>query len=172
VVLPPGFSFISSNVAAQLSTTADGRLKPAFANPSGQSNPVTIHARTTTAKFPPTQYADVFFDDTKTLYDLDAPDTHLIKVDQSYSDYRKGASARLDSLEYLKLQDMRVIDLDIAKVFTPIQEGKSAVIRLEVPISCPPAMRFPLFLNPARLARIRGARLSRSSTSTPKIITK
>jgi hypothetical protein len=74
VLLPPGFSFISSNVAAQLSTTADGRLKLAFANPSGQSNPVTIHARKTTATFPPTQYADMFFDDIKTLYDLDAPD--------------------------------------------------------------------------------------------------
>ncbi|HEV3141406.1 MAG TPA: hypothetical protein VGY57_12855, partial [Vicinamibacterales bacterium] len=48
VLLPKGFAFISSNVAAQLSTTADGRLKLAFANPSGQSNPVTIHARKTT----------------------------------------------------------------------------------------------------------------------------
>src|SRR5215470_10408665 len=51
VLLPKGFAFISSNVAAQLSTTADGRLKLAFANPSGQSNPVTIHARPTTATF-------------------------------------------------------------------------------------------------------------------------
>ncbi len=54
VLLPKGFAFISSNVAAQLSTTADGRLKLAFANPSGQSNPVTIHARKTTATFAPT----------------------------------------------------------------------------------------------------------------------
>src|SRR5947207_12195082 len=51
VLLTKGFAFISSNVAAQLSTTADGRLKLAFANPSGQSNPVTIHARKTTAAF-------------------------------------------------------------------------------------------------------------------------
>ena len=33
----------------------------------------------------------MFFDDVKTLYDLDAPETHRITVDQSYSDYRKGA---------------------------------------------------------------------------------
>jgi hypothetical protein len=135
VLLPPGFSFISSNVAAQLSTTADGRLKLAFANPSGQSNPVTIHARKTSAAFPPTQYTDMFFDDIKTLYDLDAPETHSIKVDQSYSDYRKGATARLDSLEYLKLQDLKVIDLDTANAFTPKQDGKSTVIRLDVPIT-------------------------------------
>jgi hypothetical protein len=135
VLLPPGFSFISSNVAAQLSTTADGRLKLAFANPSGQSNPVTIHARKTDAKFSPTQYNDMFFDDVKTLYDLDAPETHTIKVDQTYSDYRKGADAKLDSLEYLKLQDLKVIDLDTAKAFTPKHEGKSSVVKLEVPIT-------------------------------------
>jgi hypothetical protein len=125
VLLPPGFSFISSNVAAQLSTTADGRLKLAFANPSGQSNPVTIHAKKTTSNFPPTAYTDMFFDDIKTLYDLDAPETHTVRVDQSYSDYRKGAAAKLDSLEYLKLQDLKVTDLDTAKAFTPTKEGKS-----------------------------------------------
>src|SRR4029079_12586909 len=58
VILPKGFAFISSDVAAQLSTTADGRLKLAFANPSGQSNPVTIHARETTAVFTPSAFDD------------------------------------------------------------------------------------------------------------------
>jgi hypothetical protein len=134
VLLPPGFSFISSNVAAQLSTAADGRLKLAFANPSGESNPVTIHARKTTAKFAPTPYTDMFFDDIKTLYDLDAPDTHTVKVEQTYSDYRKGPVAKLDSLEYLKLQDLKVIDLDTAKPFTPTHAGKSTVVKLDVPI--------------------------------------
>ena len=61
VVLPPGFSFISSNVAAQLTTLPDGRLKLAFANPSGQSNPVTIHAHKTTANLTPLPYTDMFF---------------------------------------------------------------------------------------------------------------
>src|SRR3954447_15467796 len=90
VILPPGFAFISSNVAAQLTTTADGRLKLAFANPSGQSNPVTIHARKTTATFPPSKFEDMFFDDVKTLYDLDAPESRRVAVEQIYSDYRKG----------------------------------------------------------------------------------
>lgn len=134
VILPKGFAFISSNVAAQLTTQADGRLKLAFANPSGQSNPVTIHARKTTAAFTPLQYADMFFDDIKTLYDLDAPDTHTIKVDQSYSDYRKGGKARLDSLAYMQLQDLKVIDLDTAKDLIPVKEGKAMIVKLEVPI--------------------------------------
>jgi hypothetical protein len=134
VLLPKGFAFISSNVAAQLSTTPDGCLKLAFANPSGQSNPVTIHARKTTAAFAPIPYTDMFFDDIKTLYDLDSPGTHTVKVDQSYSDYRKGDKAKLDSLDYLQLQDMKVIDLDTAKALTPLKEGKSTVVKLEAPI--------------------------------------
>ena len=92
VLLPKGFAFLSSNVAAQLSTTGDGRLKLAFANPSGQSNPVTIHARKTTG--------DVHADDgrrhvLRRRQDALRPRTrrrsHRITVDQSYSDYRKGA---------------------------------------------------------------------------------
>jgi hypothetical protein len=69
VLLPKGFAFISSNVAAQLTTSAAGQLKLAFANPSGQSNPVTIHARRTSATFSPRADTDMFFDDVK-RYDL------------------------------------------------------------------------------------------------------
>jgi len=134
VLLPKGFAFISSNVAAQMTTAADGRLKLAFANPSGQSNPVTIHARKTTAVFPPQKYTDMFFDDIKTLYDLDAPETGSMHVEQTYSDYRKGDKARLDSLAYLPLQDLKVIDLDTAKAFTPVKEGSASVVKLDVPI--------------------------------------
>src|SRR6267154_5499130 len=79
VLLPKGFAFISSNVAAQLTTAADGRLKLAFANPSGQSNPVTIHARKTTAAFAPRNDTDIFFDDVKTLYDLDPAETGRVR---------------------------------------------------------------------------------------------
>ena len=131
VLLPPGFAFLSSNVAAQLTTTADGRLKLAFANPSGQSNPVTIHARRTSAKFPPLAYTDMFFDDIKTVYDLDSPETHTIRVEQIYSDYRKGETEKLDSLAYLALQDLKVIDLDTAKPFAVTK----ATIKLDVPIA-------------------------------------
>jgi hypothetical protein len=134
VLLPPGFSFISSNVAAQLSTMADGKLKIAFANPSGQSNPVTIHARKTTAKFTALPYTDMFYDDIKTLYDLGATNTHKIKVEETYSDARKGSVAKLDSLAYLKLQDMKVIDLDTAKEFELSKSKGSMVAKLEVPI--------------------------------------
>ncbi|HEY7293043.1 MAG TPA: hypothetical protein VH583_24625 [Vicinamibacterales bacterium] len=135
VLLPKGFAFISSNVAAQLSTASDGRLKLAFANPSGQSNPVTIHARRTSAAFPSTSYTDMFFDDVKTIYDLDDPATHRIHVDQSYSDYRKGAVAKLDALSYLPLLEVKVVDLDTAHALTTAKENGASVARLEVPIT-------------------------------------
>src|SRR5215470_6509868 len=122
VLLPKGFAFLSSNVAAQLTTSADGRLKIAFANPSGQSNPVTVRARKTTAVFTPSKFDDMFFDDIKTLYDLDA--NGVVKVEQTYSDYRKGDSATLDSLGYLPLEDLKVIDLDTAKALTPVKTAK------------------------------------------------
>lgn len=109
VILPKGYSFLSSNIASQLSTTADGRLKVALTNSSGGGSPITIHARKSAVNFTPTPYTDMFMDDIKTLYDLDAPDTHTIKVEQIYSDARKGASAKLDGLSYLKLQDPKVI---------------------------------------------------------------
>ena len=134
ILLPKGFSFLSSNVAAQVTTTADGRLKLAFANPSGQSNPVTIHARRTTTVFPSRTDPDMFFDDVKTLYDLGAPETGAIKVEQTYSDYRKGEKARLSSLEYLALQELKVVDLDTAKVLAPVKEGSATNVKLDVPI--------------------------------------
>lgn len=134
VVLPKGYAFLSSNVAAQVSTTATGQLRLAFANPSGQSNPVTIHARKTAASFPPAPYTDMFFDDMKTLYDLGAPETGTFTVQQTYSDYRKGPHARLDSLAYLALKDLKVIDLDTAKVLTPMRHEDHTMVPLDVPI--------------------------------------
>ena len=134
VVLPRGFAFTSSDVAAQMTTTVDGRLKLTFANPSGQSNPVTLHAHPTAAEFKPSRFDDMFFDDIKTLYDLDAPESGRIAVEQTYSDYRKGDRARLDSLAYLALQDLRVVDLDTAEPLTPVKEAKGTFVKLAVPI--------------------------------------
>jgi hypothetical protein len=135
VLLPKGFAFISSNVAAQLSTTADGRLKLAFANPSGQSNPVTIHARKTSAKFESMPYTDMFFDDMKTLYDLGDPLRGQVRIDQTYSDYRKGATATLDSLAYIRMPDAKVVDLDTAKPLRIAKAQMTSTTTLDVPIT-------------------------------------
>jgi hypothetical protein len=134
VLLPKGFAFISSNVAAQLTTSSGGQLRLAFANPSGQSNPVTVHARKTTATFQPRADTDMFFDDVKTLYDLETPESGRVKVDQSYSDYRKGARAQLDTLAQLPLQELKVIDLDTGKPFSTAKDGAATFVKLDLPI--------------------------------------
>jgi hypothetical protein len=134
VVLPKGFAFLSSNVAAQVSTMPTGQLRLMFANPSGQSNPVTIHARKTAAAFTPMPYTDMFFDDVRTLYDLGDPSTGTVAVTQTYTDYRKGASAKLDALSYMTLKDVAVIDLDTAKPLVTSGEGAAMTAKLDVPI--------------------------------------
>jgi hypothetical protein len=134
VILPKGYAILSSSVAAQASTLADGRVALHFANPSGLSNPFTLHARKTTAEFALTPFTDMFFDDVKTLYDLGAPETHAIKVDQIYSDYRKGDAPPIDLLTYAPLSDPTVIDLDTAKPLTTARKGNATVVKLEVPI--------------------------------------
>ena len=132
VILPKGLAFLSSNVAAQLTTTADGRLKLMFANPSGQANPLTIHARKTTATFAPpnTAAADMFFDDVKTLYDLETPESHRIRIEQTYSERRFGAVARLDALAGLALRDPQVVDLDTAKPLPLKHDGATTIVQV------------------------------------------
>ena len=134
VILPKGYSFLSSNVAAQVSALPDGRLKVHFANPSGLSNPFTLHARKSSTQFTPTPFTDMFFDDVKTLYDLDQPDTHSIGVEQIYSDFRKGDKEKLDLLTYAPLQDLKVIDLDTAKALPTSKDGSATAVKLELPI--------------------------------------
>ena len=57
-------------------------------------------------------------------------------MDQSYSDYRKGAKATLDSLSYLPLQNLKVTDLDTAKTLPPAKAGSGDdASPLEVPIT-------------------------------------
>ena len=104
VILPKGLHFVVERRGA--GEHAAGRaVELHFANPSGLSNPLTIHARKTTATFTPTSFSDMFFDDVKTLYDLDEPQTHTIKVEQIYSDFRKGDKPPIDLVAYAPLED-------------------------------------------------------------------
>src|SRR6516164_998029 len=135
VILPKGYAFTSSNVATQMTTTADGRLKLAFANPSGMTNFLTINAHPTTATFTPSPFDDMFFDDMKTLYDLGEPGSGKFSVEQVYTDYRKGDKAQLGSLSYLPLEGLKVVDLDTAKSLAVLKQGGQTYAKLEVPIT-------------------------------------
>ncbi|MEP6781147.1 MAG: hypothetical protein ABJC26_14725, partial [Gemmatimonadaceae bacterium] len=101
---------------------------------SGLSNPFVIHARKTAATFAPTKYTDMFFDDVKTLYDLADPITHKMKVEQTYSDFRKGSKLSVELLSYAPLKNATVVDLDTAKPLTTSKQGTATMVKLEVPI--------------------------------------
>jgi len=80
-------------------------------------------------------YDDMFFDDIKTLYDLDQPGTGRMAVDQSYSDYRKGEVATLDTLQYLNIPKPKIVDLDTGKELAFMRTGGGGSVKLEVPIT-------------------------------------
>ncbi len=134
VILPKGYGLLSSSIAAQMSTTPDGRLALHFANPSGLSNPFTIHARKTNTAFTSTTYTDMFLDDVKTLYDLGEPDTHTMKVEQTYSDARKGTSLSVGLLTYAPLTAVTVLDLDTARPLSQSKKGTTTIVTLDEPI--------------------------------------
>src|SRR5439155_25784103 len=57
-----------------------------------------------------------------------------IRVEQIYSDLRKGDSPPVDLVAYAPLTDLIVIDLDTAKPLATSKQGSTTVVRLEVPI--------------------------------------
>ena len=96
---------------------------------------MTIHARETTATFAPTTRRRHVLRRREDAVRPRRAGAHTITVDQSYSDYRKGAKATLDSLSYLPLQNLKVIDLDTAHALTPTKTGAATTVALEVPIT-------------------------------------
>ena len=124
VLLPKGFAFISSNVAAQLSHHAGrpveaGVRQPERAEQSGDDSRAPDHGDVSAAAV----HRHVLRRRQDAVRSGCAGDRHASSVEQTYSDYRKGATARLDSLTYLPLQDLKVIDLDTAKPLTPAKDG-------------------------------------------------
>jgi hypothetical protein len=77
----------------------------------------------------------MFSDDIKTLYDLGDPATGTFAVEQTYSDYRKGAAASIDAMSYLPLKDLAVIDLDTGKPLVTKAAGGKTTAALAVPIT-------------------------------------
>lgn len=135
VVLPRGYAFASANIAAQVTALPDGRLKLSLTNPSGGGSPITIRARKTSATLEGQpdwdKSRDKAWDDSKTLYDLDAPESHRFRVEQTYSERRKGDRLRLSNAPAL---DLKVMDLDTALPLKVSKAGREMVAKLDVPI--------------------------------------
>jgi hypothetical protein len=118
-----------------VTTLPDGRLKLSLTNPSGGGSPITIRARKTSATFEGQpdwdKSRDKAWDDSKTLYDLNAPETHRFRLEQTYSEMRKGDRVRLSNAPAF---DLKVVDLDTVQPLALQKEGRAMVAKLEVPI--------------------------------------
>ena len=144
VILPKGYAFLSSNVAAQVSTLPDGRLELHFANPSGLSNPFTCMRERRQVEFTPTSFTDMFFDDVKTLYDLGRP-----------ADARDSGRADLQRLPKGRQADRSTCSATRRSMISPSststprsrsrrrRRGSATVVKLDVPIDGRPAERAP-----------------------------
>src|SRR5436190_18163521 len=104
IVFPKDYNLVSSNVAAQLLALPDGRLKISFEHDNGYAADVTIRARKRGAPIRSTlSVADRNFDFSKTLYDLDAPESHRVAVTHEYLETAAGARPKVAFLDHVKL---------------------------------------------------------------------
>lgn len=138
IVLPKGFRLVSSNVASQMFTLPDGRLKISFEHAHGYAADVTIRARAfdrsaSRAAAPiPLERA---FDFSKALYDVQFEPTQII-VTREYIETTPGSQVRLERPMGIG-DDFAVDDVDSGKPLEVSRKGQQAIARLMTPIAAP-----------------------------------
>jgi hypothetical protein len=138
IVLPKAFRLVSSNVAAQMFTLPDGRLKISFEHGHDYAADVTIRARRITAAAPrdaapvPIERA---FDPSKTLYDVQF-EPPLVTVTHEYVETTPGAEARLRRPIGIG-DEFTVTDVDSGRKLEVELKGNQAVAKLATPIAGP-----------------------------------
>jgi hypothetical protein len=138
IVLPKDYNLVSSNVAAQVLALPDGRLKISFEHDNGYAADVTIRARKRGAPIRSTlAVVDRNFDFSKTLYDLDAPETHRVNVTHEYLESAAGARSRVAFLDHVKLAGVVVTDVDTGDALKTPGEGGATFAALAAPITKP-----------------------------------
>jgi len=135
IVLPAGYSLVSSNVAAQVTATADGRLKVSFENVNGYASDVVIRARETgldaASGLPVVERA---FDFGKTQYDLGNPVTHEVGVVHEYTETELGGLATPAFFDRHRLVGATALDMDTGQRLVPMQMGPVMALSLSSPV--------------------------------------
>jgi hypothetical protein len=135
IVLPAGYALASSNVAGQVMTREDGRVKVAFENVNGYAAAVQIRGRRSAAR--PAAGLPVVergFDFSKTLYDLGSPDDHRILVRHQYVERRPGPGSAPAFLARHAIASPVVTDVDLGRVLDVRGAGADRTISLASPI--------------------------------------
>jgi hypothetical protein len=136
IVLPAGFSLVSSNVAAQVMATGAGRVKVAFENVNGYAADVQIRARRTSLAVPAgLPVAERGFDFSKTLYDLGDPDRHQVSVRHQFVATTPGRRVVLPFLARHTMPSPVVTDLDTGAALTISGAGASSAVEPAEPLA-------------------------------------
>ncbi len=135
IVLPAGYSVVSSNVAGQIAALPDGRVRLSFENVNGYASDVQIRGRRTGAPIASNlPVVDRAFDFAKTLYDLGDPASHRVAVRHEYVATAPGPRARLTFLEHDPLAGLVVTDMDTGKPLEVVRGGSMTQAQLAAPI--------------------------------------
>ena len=81
--------------------------------------------------------ADRNFDFSKTMYDLDAPESHRMSVTHEYVETRPGARARIAFLDRTALTSIAVVDVDSGEALKTTQENGATFATLATAIAKP-----------------------------------
>ena len=136
IVLPKGYRLVSSNVAAQIFTLPDGRVKVSFENANGYAADVTIRAVKTTASYADAPVVeDRAFSSMKTLFDITDLEKGVARVTHEYVETEPGAEARLK--RPLDFGHFTVTDVDSGRILPQRYAGHQSLAKLAVPITGP-----------------------------------
>ena len=138
IVLPPGYSLVSSNVASQVMALPDGRVKVSFENINAYAAAVVIRGRKTGAPVASSlRVVERAFDFAKTLYDLQQPETHRVLVRHEFVETSPGARAMLPFLSRHVLTGVVVTDMATGKPLEMVTDPKGRAAVLATPITNP-----------------------------------
>jgi hypothetical protein len=133
IVLPKGYRLVSSNVASQMFTLPDGRLKISFEHSHGYAADVTIRARpfsTLPAEAP--GFVEQATNWMKTLYDLQAEPPGGT-ITHEFVETRPGSEVRLLPPAGMG-QEFVVTDVDSGRPLEVSRRGRQAVGMLQTQI--------------------------------------
>jgi hypothetical protein len=133
IVLPKGYRLVSSNVAAQMFTLPDGRLKISFEHAHGYAADVTIRGRKATPLPPGSIHSERSFDFTKVLYDF--VEGGAVKVTREIVVTVPGETAFVSN--QMSASDVVIVDVDTGKALQQRGDREGRVATLQEPISGP-----------------------------------
>jgi hypothetical protein len=133
IVLPKGYRLVSSNVAAQMFTLPDGRLKISFEHAHGYAADVTIRGRKASPLPPGSIHSEQSFDFTKVLYDF--AEGGVVRVSREVIVTQPGATAFVPN--QMSAADVVVVDVDSGKTLELKAGREGRVATLLEPITGP-----------------------------------